>query len=264
MAGVVEINSREYKVMLDQRLFVERKKAAASFWKDLTAAADRMKGIDHEGEFDRTKKRVITFLDTPDGTIRRNGFVFRKRSDLEKEKSEYTLKCRSPERYAAAGANVVSAATLKGKPKFEEDIAAPFFPRYSHSNTVEAAKKTPKKLEQAAQLFPALGTLVRDGERCPTDVQLQPTNSVEMFERVLTGPAFRFKKVEAEVALILWSNGEDGRPLVAEFSFRYAVENGAVESNVAASAMEFFTELQRLDWCVPDARTKTQYVYQEN
>ena len=103
---MLPVISREYKVMLDHRMFADRKTAAANLCRELHACAKRLKGIECDGEFEKTKKREIVFLDTADETINLNRFVFRQRKDLEKDITEYTLKCRSPDRYVAAGADV--------------------------------------------------------------------------------------------------------------------------------------------------------------
>jgi len=49
---------------------------------------------------------VIVFLDTPDFTIRRNGVIFRRREADGSGELEYTLKCRSEDRYVADGIDV--------------------------------------------------------------------------------------------------------------------------------------------------------------
>ena len=256
-----KISSREYKVMLDHRLFVERKVAAERFCAELHACAKRFKSVECDKQFTKTKKREIVFLDTRDETIHLNRFVFRQRHDVEKNTAEYTLKCRSPDRYVAASANVASAKGIAPDEKFEEDVGAPFVCRFSHSNTVEGSNKAPKTLGQAARLFPALGKLKRDGENCSDQLDLRPVNAMKAFERVLSGPILVFQETKAEVALILWSDGEDGRPLVAEFSFRYASKGEDFSPKAARLAMEFFEDLQRLDWCLPEGQTKTQFTY---
>jgi hypothetical protein len=258
---VLKLSRREYKVMLDHRLFVDRKVATASFCRDLHALAKRLRKIECDGEFDGTDKREIVFLDTIDETIHLNGFVFRQRTDVEAGNIEYTLKCRSPDRYVAAAADVSAAKELKGDEKFEEDIGAPFVSRFSHSNTVEMQEKEPETLKEAARLFPTLGRLKRDGDGCPDRLELRPVNAMKSFERVLRGPVLVFDKIEAEVAFILWSDGAKGRPIVAEFSFRYKHEEEEFEPKAARLAMEFFEEVQRMDWCLPEGRTKTQYAY---
>jgi hypothetical protein len=257
------VSRREYKVMLDHRLFEDRKPAAEAFCRELNACAKRLKGIECDGQFEKTKKRELVFLDTKDHTIHLNRFVFRRRRDLEKDETEYTLKCRSPDRYVAAGADVQAARGLEEDVKLEEDIGAPFVVRFSHSNTVPGPAKAPKTLKDAAKLFPALGRLERDGEACSDELELRAVNALEAYERVLEGPTLRFNKTEAEVALILWSDGADGRPLVAEFSFRYGHAEEDYSPKAARKALELFAELERLDWCRPGARTKTQYTYGE-
>ena len=260
---MLAISRREYKVMLDDRLFVDRKEAAASFCRDLHSLAKRLRKVECDGEFDGSDKREIVFLDTIDETIHLNGFVFRQRTDVEVGKTEYTLKCRSPDRYVAAAAEVSAGKGFKGDEKFEEDIGAPFVSRYSHSNTVENQDKEPETVKEAARLFPSLAKLRRDGDECPDRLELRPVNAMRAFERVLRGPMLVFDKTEAEVALILWSDGAKGRPLVAEFSFRYKHKEEDFDAKAARLAMEFFKELQRMDWCLPEGRTKTQFAYRE-
>ena len=261
MADRKKVSSREYKVMLDHRLFLDRKPAAEAFCRDLHSCAKRLPRIECDGKFESISKREIVFLDTPDLTIALNKLVFRRRTDLEKGGSEYTLKCRSPDRYIAAAADVESAKGRKEDPKFEEDIGAPFVVRFSHSNTVAEANTPPKTLREAAKIFPALGRLKRDERPCPPDLELKPPSALTFHERVLKGPKLRFDKTEAQVALILWSDGAEGRPILGEFSFRYGAKREEYDAKVARLAMEFFSECQRMDWCLPGARTKTQFVY---
>jgi hypothetical protein len=258
------VSRREYKLMLDHRMFVDRKAAAVSFCRELHTCARPLKRIECDGEFEKTKRRQLAFLDTRDRAIALNRFVFRRRAELEGDRRvEYTLKCRSPDRYVAAGADVQAAKRLKAAEKLEEDIAAPFVVRFSHSNTVEGPGKSPETLADAARLFPALAKLERDGAPCPGELELHPVSALEAYERVLTGPTVTFNKTTAEIALILWSDGAQGRPLVAEFSFRYADRREGYSPKAARLAFEFFERVQRLDWCLPEGRTKTQYVYRD-
>ena len=119
-----------------------------------------------KGHFDEEQERTIVFLDTPELALRRDGFVLRRR--MAGEKAEYTLKCRSEDRYFAAGADLGTVKGFKADEKLEEDIAPPFRCRFSHSNTVRPPKKSglrrgepPGTLGEAAAFFPALG----DGPR---------------------------------------------------------------------------------------------------
>ncbi len=257
------VTSREYKLMLDHRLFAIRDEAAAIFGDDLARCTSSIDLVKLKGRFDRISKRQITFLDTPHNTIRLNGWVLRQRNSHESDSTEYTLKCRSPDYYLAREVDVAAGEGLHSRVKLEEDIAAPFAPRYSRSCTVTGTSETPKNLKEASAIFPVLGDLTRDGLRSHGDVKLVPTSSVAIFERVLTGPRLKIAGVEAEIALILWSDQQKRRPLVAEFSFRYAVPKKAAIGVTAEHAMKLFLAIQRLDWCLTEARTKTQYAYQD-
>ena len=253
-----KISSREYKVMLNQGVFADRKTAVDSFWGELRDLANSLK-VDADGQFDPPEKRTIVFLDTPDFTLRRNGVVFRRREGEDGGKVEYTLKCRSEDRYVANGIDLKGADGLASDYKFEEDIAAPFASRFSHSNTVTPSDGTAlTNLADAGKLFPVLSDLHRDGEKCPGSTPLLPVNNVAAFERVYKGPKLRFENEKATVALILWSNGSKGRPLVTEFSFRYRDRDEDYKASVAASAKRFFETMHRLDWCRPDGMTKTR------
>lgn len=263
MAKQLAVGSREYKVSLDARLFTDRKAAAEQLRGDLESMSRRLAGVRIEGQFEKTDKREIEFLDTPDETIRLNGFVFRRRHDIEKSRTRYTLKCRSADRYIAAASDVKAAEGADAEEKFEEDIAPPFLCRYSHSGTVTGPKEAPCTLKDASELFRALMQLRRDGAVCDGKTELMRVNALSIFERVLKGPTFEFSGEKAEVAIILWSDGADGRPLVAELSFRYEIREDEFDADVAHCAMRCFDELVRMDWCLPEGRTKTQFAYRE-
>ena len=115
------------------------------------------------------------------------------------EKAEYTLKCRSEDRYFAAGADLSTVEGFKADEKLEEDIAPPFRCRFSHSNTVRPPKKSglrrgesPGTLGEAAAFFPALG-VVHDERGIPPDTPLRVVNGITASERVSTGTRLVFK-----------------------------------------------------------------------
>lgn len=66
MGEPATITSREYKVILEHRLFVDLKPAACAFLGDLNGALRRLSCVKSQGEFKKTKKREVTFLDTFD------------------------------------------------------------------------------------------------------------------------------------------------------------------------------------------------------
>ena len=71
--------------------------------------------------------------------------------------------------------------------------------------------------------------------------------------------------MEAECALIVWYDdaGEEDRPVVVEFSFRYANEQEEFDGKAAQRAYDVFGRLKNLlaDWIDSQGPTKTAYFY---
>ena len=268
--------SREYKVIVDSSWCVDLDAALSSILDDSGDLA-RSLGLGFAGKFDSVdpKERTIRFLDTPDSTVRQNGLLLRQRVKGKSGTTEYTLKCRTPDRYIAASRDLSPGRKLKHESKFEEDIGVPFISRFSHSTTISldadeklAGEKYPKTLSAATKLFPGLLSLHRDALPCAPETALAPVHGLKVFERVYSGPIVHFpnerdgsSSTPASVALILWSKGKKGRMLTAELSFRYTDGQEAFPADVAAGAKLFFEGLQHLDWTRPEAMTKTQYMY---
>jgi hypothetical protein len=272
----MRVKSREYKMMVDTLLCADLEAALSSI-RGETEDLARSFGLGFTGKFDAEdpKERTILFLDTPDFTVRQNGLLLRQRVKRTDGTTEYTLKCRSPDRYIAEGMDLSPGARLESESKFEEDIGVPFVSRFSHSTTVTldaqedlAGDNYPTRLSTAAGLFRGLLALQRDGLPCAPETALTPVRGLNVIERVFNGPKIHFPHergpspaTPADVALILWSKGRKGRMLTAEFSFRYKAEREAFPANVASGAKRFFEGLQHLDWTRPEAVTKTQYMY---
>jgi hypothetical protein len=272
----MHVKYREYKVMVDSSFCADLKAALCNI-RDETEDLARSLGLGFTGKFDAEdpKERTILFLDTPDFTVRQNGLLLRQRVKRTGGTTEYTLKCRTPDRYIAEGMDLSPGARLKSESKFEEDVGVPFVSRFSHSTTVSldaqedlAGDKYPARLSTAARLFPGLLALQRDRRPSAPETALTPVRGLDVFERVFTGSKLHFPHerrrstaMSADIALILWSKGRKGRILTAEFSFRYAAEGEAFPADVASGAKRFFEGLQHLDWTRPEAITKTQYMY---
>jgi hypothetical protein len=262
--------------MIDSSLFADLDDALSNVLDDLRDLAQSL-DLECAGNFDATdpKERTILFLDTPDFTLRQNGLLLRQRVKRNSGATEYTLKCRTEDRYVAAGRDLRLGPQLEHDSKFEEDIGVPFISRFSHSMTVSldeheklAGKKYPNTLAAAAKLFPGLLTIRRDRLPCPPETTLAPVHGLKVLERVFTEATVRFPGGRerssftlAPMALILWSKGKKGRILTAECSFRYTDEKETFSLELASAARQFFEGLQYQDWTRPEAITKTQYMY---
>jgi hypothetical protein len=270
----MKVESREYKLLVNHEPFVDPGAALKALWEEIEEAAQTLPSIRTKGKLDEKETRTILFLDTPAHTLRRHGLVLRQRADGEAV--EYTLKCRSEDRYFAAGTDVGAADGLNGKPKLEEDIAPPFRCRFSHSTTVTMAEdrktalaKAPRTLRQAAALFPVLGTLTLDGRPCSPDTALAPVNNITIQESVWKGGKVVFESPEEAdsgkggVALILWARRKDSLPTIAELSFRIKEAREGFTRASAVAARSVYELLQRLDWFRTEGMTKTEYVYRD-
>lgn len=287
----IRLKSREYKVMLDHLRFSNITEAVSSFWSEVKHTADTIQVEVKAGELELEDRRMVSFFDTPDHSFRRNDFVLRKRQEMNNDLQyagnlHYTLKCRSPDRYIAAGADIKASQdvlALDGvdkQKKLEEDIASPFISRFSRSNKLTfkqnarpAFGNVPKTVADCGSIFPVLNTLTVDGRPFPDPdhTPVEPVNGLEAYERVFKKEeALHFhakddeeESVKADVAVILWSLGVEGRPLVAEFSFKYKDEDKDrhFNHNMAREAKRFFECIQQMDWVLRGGRTKTGYVY---
>lgn len=260
---MLPITSREYKVMLDHRMFSDRKDGLHLVQRDLKRLS-RVLDIAPEGKFDMVERRTIRFLDTPDTTIRRNRLILRLRHGIDAAgHGEITLKCRTPDRYLAAGINLQSVNGVEATSKFEEDIAAPFCSRFSQSLTVYSpSKNIPDRIATAAEIFPILGQLRRDDGKCDAQTPLGVVGGLVPHERVYKGLKFGFTSAtRASVAVIRWTNSSKGRTMCAELSFRYGNDDEEYTVETAERAFGLFAAIQKSGWCLPDSPSKTQLAY---
>jgi hypothetical protein len=272
----MKVESREYKFLIDHERFADAKSALESLWEEIEEAVEPLPGVRAKGKFDENETRNVAFLDTPDQTFRQNGLILRRR--WEGGDVEYTLKCRSEDRYFAAGTEVRPVPEFEAKPpKFEEDIAPPFRCRFSLSSTISLSedrgatfRDPPPTLRGAAKLFPLLGTLRANGRPCDWETAVAVVNGVQVRESVWEGSKILFapedaaEPAKATVAVILWSRGERERPAVAELSFRVKGPGESFSRDQAAAARDLYRVLLRLDCVRSDAMTKTEYVYRDS
>ena len=250
--------SREYKVMLDSKMF-ERKASLASFQGELLESLHPFLGTKRPKKvFALDAQHEVSFLDTKDFEINSHRLLLRERVILGKKRQvELTLKCRSPDYCFALGADLRTEKGLKSNPKLEEDICPPFVSRFSKSSTVKLDAPPPTNIKQASKVFAVLSQLDRGGP----ESDLVAVNGLRMFEEVFIGPTVEIDNIKAGFALILWSRGRRGRKAAVELSFKIKLVNGSVSQSTALAFMEVFESIQRMDWCLPSAMTKTAYIY---
>lgn len=266
-----KITSREYKIMLRAGLFRASEKEielpAAAFWHNFENAIQHV-ALTTDGRFDVNRRRLIRFHDTPNRSLRANGYVFRERTDELSDEREVTLKFRHPDRYLSMSRRPKAASRRKAKTKLEEDIKTPFRSLYSHSTTQSIGRnKNLNNLNDPFKLFPCLPNELRNVDDRSTAIGV--VGGLTARELVLTGTSFRIRhkpKVEAECALIVWYDlhGDRHCPEVVEFSFRYGDHDEDYGPKASQRAYEIFNKLQSsalADWTDPAGVTKTAYAY---
>lgn len=269
----MKVESREYKLLVAHQPFADPRTALEAVWEEIQEAAETLPAIRVKGQLDERESRTVRFLDTAGSALRRQGLVLRQRTNAKTV--EYTLKCRSEDRYFAAGTDVSAASGLKGKPKLEEDIAPAFRCRFSHSTTVTisgkgkgSGRRTPASLHNATLLFPILGTLSDVETRLGPKTPLETVNNIVVSETVWQGGKIVFQAEEAEankatVALILWRRGQEARPAIAELSFRIKDRDENFSRDLAKAARSAYEAWQRLDCAQVVGMTKTEYIYRD-
>ena len=135
-AGGLELDSREYKLMLEPDKFTgaDPLKAVERFTTEQLVPALREQW-NHDADGELTKKgmqigerRVIRFWDSGDCLLYRNGFAWRGRTEIDEHgkranELELTLKFRSPDAFLAAGMPVSAKDDAKKvDSKLEEDL----------------------------------------------------------------------------------------------------------------------------------------------
>lgn len=270
----MKIVSREYKMMLDPAPFADRDAAIGAFWGNVVDLTKMSRTVRATKEAIGLKeKRTITFLDTPDHALRRQDLILRRREG-NGGAPQYTLKCRSEDRYYAAGTDVTAIRGDNPEPKLEEDISPPFLCRFSNSFTItlkDGKKGDPfATLGDAARTFPILGTLRQEGELIPAEAPLRPVRDFIAREEVYGGSKLVFggnaagsgREDVATAALIVWAGDkEGGPPCVVEFSFRLRDEREKFTRELVRAARKLYEAIQKAKWARPDSITKTAFAY---
>jgi hypothetical protein len=256
------VESREYKLMLDPSLFTGSNPSTAitNFWDTLENLIETNMGRSASGSFSLDKSRTVRFYDTPESCVLKNsGFVFRER--VENTNREVTLKFRSPDRYISGYQNM-SASSSSAETKFEEDISAPFVSKYSYSTTQGiSSSKNLNKMDDPVGLYPGLEAYGFD-----EDEAISLVGNLEISERVYKGTDVDLGNKDGQFSLTLWyRSGFLTTPVVAEISFKYADSSEDYSEHVVTRAKAVFEQMQSMSaWVATEAITKTAYVYAYN
>src|SRR5215472_3389854 len=293
IAGGIELDSREYKLMLSPEKFTGAKpqQAVEQFTTEqLVPALREHWNSDAAGELTQKgmrigEHRIIRFRDSGDCLLGRNGLAWRERTEIDEQgkgadEVELTLKFRSPDAFLAAGIPITAKNDAKKvESKLEEDLGPVAVrakpgggvaanPRSARSQFSRSTKQTvpgekmPGTLAGIAGLYPSFG-----------DALQTVAGNVQMSSPLEPSPEFREvvyesskldinKDVKTRFALTLWYEGAENEdhPALAEISFKYEAKNGRVPGESARRALALLLAMQDLPWADPAAPTKTAFV----
>jgi hypothetical protein len=292
-AGGIELDSREYKLMLRPSEFIaaDPQHAVKQFIKEQLVPAVRDQwNADAANELEKRgievgERRIVRFWDSGDCLLFRHGFAWRQRVDIDEHGTrakdvEVTLKFRSPDAFLAAGTSLKAKQHARNdETKLEEDLGPVAVrsglekgvvanPRGARSQFSRSTKQTvpsnevPTTLAGIASLYPSLAEALREA-----------AGRIEMSSPFESSPEYRelvyesskldiTESLKARFALTLWYEGAENqdRPALAEISFKYDTENGEVRNEVARRALALLLAMQDLPWADPSAPTKTALV----
>lgn len=279
----IQLNSREYKMMLQQEHFAGGTPAqgVTGLVDQLVPAVRGSFGDDAADElgrkgFELKERRLVRFWDTRACTLGGDGFALRERVDLDQhgrpaDEHELTLKFRSPDLFLAAAMGLDDHA---GKSKFEEDVGAlavrdaskqmvvavPASSRAQFSRSFKravAADGAPRTLDEVDRLYPGFAADLRLVAG-PIDMAAALEAGADFRELVYESSKLSVGgDAKAEFALTIWYRDADAAPALAEISFAYATDDGAVTGETAHRARELLLAMQAMTWADPAAPTKT-------
>lgn len=258
------VTSREYKLMLNTERFGDRVRGSDFFFALLKFIIQKEGGAITETQNDE-KRRLTSFLDTPEMALRQAGFSLRLRDERAGGGGfQLNFKYRAGDRYLSAAQDLSSPQG--GDMKFEEDVLPPFTSKFSNSNSLES--QTPPDADtvrKVVALFPGLGGFNLDG-----DDAVKTVNDFTAAEVARKLCKFQFggpPNLKASLSFWYLTPDEAGWPLICEFSFDYDAPRGGgadkLEQYPAATvegANRLFAALQsHTGWVNLAATTKTAF-----
>ena len=262
-----QIGSREYKLLLNTRLFTGNELIRTSKVNDYWIALKRVikEGAlksNTSGSLSLDKNRTISFYDVQGSCDLFNaGYSFRER--VENDGRKVTLKFRSADQ-PIANAKDIRGKKSNAKSKFEEDITAPFISTYSSSTTQKIGKnKNLNKMDDPVGLFPGL-----KNEYFDESLAINKVSHLTVSEYVYKNATADLDSVDAEFSLTLWYNEAESKTqaIVAEISFKYKDDHSRFSDEVGTRAKALFIEMQTspqlINWNSPDSLSKTATIYQ--
>ena len=268
------LTSREYKITLNanNRLYKDWSQHDFSHLQTLiTYTCDNL-DIEYSGECKLYEQFAVTYMDTPEWDLYKNGWIFRIRRYYSKPANEYTIKFRSPDRYFSATKNVDCKLTYKDvssiEYKFEEDITAdPFHSNFSPScNVFTNDLLGLSTFEKASNVFPGIADL-----NLKENTPLTSVKNKQILQEVWKGLNVKFGHNTYKIKIVLWWSSISKKPkdlVFGEIMFRLKSKHEDYSKYDIIDAHNFYLKLNEYGlntgWVDPQGMTKTRFVYDDD
>jgi hypothetical protein len=274
-----ELNSREYKTLLQTKPFLESvEEVLVDLQDDLSriAAGDGANGV--SGSFQRKEgtPRSVLYYDTPDDcSLARHQWTLRLRKAPSDDAWEATLKTRSGDRYHSSyRAELVKGchAGEEGKHKFEEDIShfdwtGSVF-SYSQKCYLELDEDEIDSLAFIGTVWGSMDEYLKEEFKKEGTTPLEVVGNATITEVAYEGFFIDLedgkKDQMAEAKVSLWYDSEDDSLIVAELSMRIESKHEDWSEKTILTMHDFWelcaTSLKE-KWLDSESKTKTQWVY---
>jgi hypothetical protein len=260
-----DVNSREYKLMLDYSAFdyTTEYSNIQSLMADAKTVIEAAINRSVTGTAQLEYQRKVAFFDTKSSCLLNSiGYAFRER--IDNSQSEVTLKFRSTDRYISDFEDL-SSHTNGAETKLEADVGistdSNFRVQYGHSTTAPNIR-TINKMNDIHAHFSGF-----DNDYGFSDtLALDKVGNLTISERVYKSVFIDLGQFDAQFSTTLWYEGDPAintTPVVAEVSFKYKDSSANYTQKVVSRAKDAFEALQGMSrWVDNRALTKTRFVYE--
>lgn len=256
-----EINSREYKVLLEPSLFAgggEQAKAQANnFLAELkTAMAKQGFASAIDKKFKEDKDRNVIFYDTP-GTckLKAANYVARERTRVDNNKREMMVKLRTNSLSQLSGVNLTGHYS-DASSKVEADIT-PGNVVYSYSTKQTIGTEPINSIASLYKLYPNLKTSFNQSG------MLAKVSDLMIIEHTYDKPVVTLDGQLFEFGFGLWYVNNVTDPVIAELSFTITEPNGNFPPAAVQKAEKIMNLIAGMNkWAATKSLTKTAWVYQ--
>lgn len=263
--------SRELKLMLKAKKFGNRDKAKKKKVIPAIKSQIQKQRGNIEEHIEENECRVW-YLDTQHHELNRNNNFFLRVRE-ERNRYDFTLKCRHPDRYISASydlSNPSNHSGLKFKGfKFEEDITTPFHSKFSSQAKFEGHKKPElKNFQDILSIYPDLKSL-----SITPDKNLKKVNKFVVKEISYKLGDIVFEdgnKIVSEMSMWYLSD-KDKSPVIVELDFDCNAQEIAKSNQISLEEFplsliknvnNLYSSLQRETFVDLDiSKTKTEFAY---